>query len=231
MKKLVLSLAAVLALAGCGSERPPGDDPPNTDPRQGRVTMYWSDPGWGSSPTWDWKVCTGTTLIVHIDRSWVGDRYIDNSPECLSAVPAASPASVKRPIHVASRAADRALPVVKVPGSRWTAQPTGRGIAKSLRFHQGWWGRFPAKVERAAFCVIRHESWGKMWLGQNPRSSASGAAQWIDSTWRVNAKRAGVKVTRKARYAPPKDQAKVFAWMWLNGGKKAWRGTHCPGTD
>ncbi len=133
-------------------------------------------------------------------------------------------------VTTVSRTETRTQPTIKVPGSRWLAKPSGRGIAKSLRFHQGWWGRFPAKVERAALCVFRHESWGKMWLGQNPVSTASGAAQWINSTWRVNAARAGVPVTARARYAPPKDQAKVFAWMWLHGGKKAWRGTNCPGT-
>lgn len=141
---------------------------------------------------------------------------------------AAAPAA--RTVPAATRAETRTQPLIKVPGSRYLAKPSGRGIAKSLRFHQGWWGRYSAKVERAALCVIRHESWGKMWKGQNPVSTASGAAQWINSTWRVNAARAGVPVTARARYAPPKDQAKVFAWMWTHGGKKAWRGTNCPGT-
>jgi hypothetical protein len=103
-----------------------------------------------------------------------------------------------------------------------------------LRFHQGWWGRFPAKVERSALCVAKHEAWGKLWTAKwkgDPRiSTASGFAQWINSTWRVNAKRAGVRVTSRAMYAPPRDQAKVFAWMWTHKGKKAWAGTNCPGT-
>ncbi len=142
---------------------------------------------------------------------------------------AAAPTTAVR-VPAATRAETRVLPTYKVPGSRYLSKPSGRGIAKSKRFHQGWWGRFPAKVERAALCVIKHESWGKMWLGQNPVSTASGAAQWINSTWRANAARAGVPVTARARYAPPKDQAKVFAWMWTHGGKKAWRGTNCPGT-
>lgn len=143
---------------------------------------------------------------------------------------AISPTFSTRIVPVASRTETRVTPTVRVPGSKYLAKPSGRGVAKSLRFHQGWWGRFPLKVEKAAFCVARHESWGKMWKGQNPVSTASGFAQWINSTWRVNAKRAGVKVTSRARYATPKDQAKVFAWMWLNGGKSAWNGTHCPGT-
>lgn len=81
MKALAL-VGAALMLAGCGSTRPPGTNPENTDPRKGRVTIFWDDPGWGASRRWDWKICTDTTLIVHIDSYGIQDRYIDNSPEC-----------------------------------------------------------------------------------------------------------------------------------------------------
>lgn len=109
---------------------------------------------------------------------------------------------------------------------------TGRGISKSVRFHLGGWHRFPAYVERAAFCVARHEGWRDMWKAQNYEGSgAAGPFQFMPSTWRANAKRAGVKVTRTASLSSPRDQAKVFAWMWMNGGKHAWNGTHCYGAD
>jgi hypothetical protein len=88
-------------------------------------------------------------------------------------------------------------------------------------------------VERAARCVAKHESWNQgLWRAENPNtriSTASGFAQWINGTWRANAARAGVPVTKRAKDAPPADQAEVFAWMVTHGGKRAWDGTGCFG--
>lgn len=109
--------------------------------------------------------------------------------------------------------------------SRATPTDLPRGFAAGL------WHRFPPRVRAFALCVARHESWNAgLWTAENPSSSASGFAQWIDSTWRVNAARAGVRVPGHASGAAPADQARVFAWMVTHGGRSAWSGTGCPGT-
>lgn len=64
---------AALSLTGCSS-----GPPSHSDPRQGRVTITWSNCGFGSC-IYDWKVCIGRTLVEHID----GDVYrLRRSPEC-----------------------------------------------------------------------------------------------------------------------------------------------------
>lgn len=51
-------------------------EPPNTDPRKGRVIID-EDANYR-----DWKMCAGTTLIIHISGVDYGDRYVNDSPEC-----------------------------------------------------------------------------------------------------------------------------------------------------
>lgn len=102
------------------------------------------------------------------------------------------------------------------------------GVPSSWR---ALWASYPLSVQLSATCVAKHESWDAgLWVAQNSSSSASGFAQWIDSTWRVNAKRAGVNITQSAKDAPPANQVKVFAWMVTNHQLGAWHGTNCPGT-
>jgi hypothetical protein len=93
------------------------------------------------------------------------------------------------------------------------------------------WASYPLSVRLSATCIAKHESWDAgLWKAHNPVSSASGFAQWIDSTWRVNAKRAGVNAQSSAASSSPANQVKVFAWMVLNHQLGAWNGTNCPGT-
>ncbi|MGZ4518893.1 MAG: hypothetical protein ACXVX9_12195 [Mycobacteriaceae bacterium] len=72
-RTIIISTLAVLALAGCDNS-----PPTHKDPRQGRVTITYSDCAWGSC-IYDWKVCVGPDLETHIDD----ERYVTkSSPEC-----------------------------------------------------------------------------------------------------------------------------------------------------
>jgi hypothetical protein len=62
---------------------------------------------------------------------------------------------------------------------------------------------------------------------QNPYSSASGAYQFIDSTWRNVSNRAGHPGYAKASHAPWYVQDEVALWLVNNGGRSAWAGTGC----
>lgn len=62
------------------------------------------------------------------------------------------------------------------------------------------------------------------WTGINQQgSSASGAFQFIDSTWRWVAHDVlGYTQYPTARSAPPHVQIEAFDWLWANGGKGHW---------
>lgn len=109
---------------------------------------------------------------------------------------------------------------------------TGTSSGRSASWAAGQWSRFPAWVEEFALCVAHHESWHSgLWKAENPVSSASGAFQFIDSTWSAWARRAGVAAPRHASAASASTQAYVFAYGLINhGGRRAWHGTNCPGT-
>ena len=62
---------------------------------------------------------------------------------------------------------------------------------------------------------------------QNPYSSASGAYQFIDSTWRNVSARAGHGGYATAAHAPWYVQDAVALWLYNNGGRSAWNGTGC----
>lgn len=82
-------------------------------------------------------------------------------------------------------------------------------------------------------CVRHHESDRGPWPhtngygAENPYSSASGAYQFIDSTWRNVSGRAGYSGWGHAAYAPPHVQDAVAFWLSRNGGRSAWIGTGC----
>ncbi len=77
-------------------------------------------------------------------------------------------------------------------------------------------------------CVRAHES-DTMggYRAQNPRSTASGAYQFLDSTWRNVAPKAGHPGWSRAIHAPPRVQDHVALWLYNNGGRSAWNGTGC----
>jgi hypothetical protein len=57
---------------------------------------------------------------------------------------------------------------------------------------------------------------------QNPTSTASGAYQFLDSTWRGASARAGFGGYARAKYAPWYVQDAVALYVYNTGGKSAW---------
>jgi len=82
-------------------------------------------------------------------------------------------------------------------------------------------------------CVRRHESdrgpfpHANGYTAQNPRSTASGAYQFLDSTWRNVSARAGHPGYAKASHAPWWVQDEVALHLLASGGRSAWAGTGC----
>lgn len=113
--------------------------------------------------------------------------------------------------------------------------------SEATRFHdsgvQEVWRGVPARARLVWLCIRRHESLHSgHYRAANPNSSASGAGQWIDSTWRGVArwvKVDGKFVARKysrAMHAPAWVQDAAFVHVWKHDGLSMWRGTYCPGT-
>jgi hypothetical protein len=75
-------------------------------------------------------------------------------------------------------------------------------------------------------CVRRHESGGN-YQAKNPVSTASGAYQYLDSTWRTMSARAGHSGYGSARSAPPWVQDAVAVYTVNSGWSSAWNGTGC----
>ena len=70
---MVAAAVAALLLSGCDNAPPSADDP-----REGRVTLTYSDCGLGLC-VYDWKACAGPDLIVHIGGN---DHVAKDSKEC-----------------------------------------------------------------------------------------------------------------------------------------------------
>jgi len=75
-------------------------------------------------------------------------------------------------------------------------------------------------------CVRRHESGGN-YQAENPTSTASGAYQFLDSTWRTLSARAGHSGWGHAASAPPSVQDAVAIYTVNSGWASAWDGTGC----
>jgi hypothetical protein len=75
-------------------------------------------------------------------------------------------------------------------------------------------------------CVRRHESGGN-YQAENPVSTASGAYQFLDSTWRTMSARAGHSGWGHAASAPPAVQDAVAQYTVNSGWSSAWNGTGC----
>jgi hypothetical protein len=75
-------------------------------------------------------------------------------------------------------------------------------------------------------CVRRHESGGN-YRAENPVSTASGAYQFLDSTWRTMSARAGHSGWGHAASAPPHIQDAVAVYTVNSGWRSAWNGTGC----
>ena len=86
----------------------------------------------------------------------------------------------------------------------------------------------PAHTPPGGFlaCVRRHESGGN-YQAENPVSTASGAYQFLDSTWRTMSARAGHSGYGHAADAPPHIQDAVAIHTVNSGWSSAWNGTGC----
>ena len=86
----------------------------------------------------------------------------------------------------------------------------------------------PAHTPPGGFlaCVRRHESGGN-YQAENPTSTASGAYQWLNSSWVSVSRMAGYSGWGHAADAPPHIQDAVSIWAVNNGYKSAWNGTGC----
>jgi hypothetical protein len=82
-------------------------------------------------------------------------------------------------------------------------------------------------------CVRQHESDRgpyphiNGYRAKNPRSTASGAYQFLDTTWRNVAPKVGGGQYARAMDAPTWVQDDAAMWMINNGWKSAWNGTGC----
>jgi hypothetical protein len=82
-------------------------------------------------------------------------------------------------------------------------------------------------------CVRQHESdrgpfpHVNGYQAKNPRSTASGAYQFLDTTWRNVAPKVGGGQYGRAMDAPWWVQDEAAMWMINNGWKSAWNGTGC----
>ena len=76
-------------------------------------------------------------------------------------------------------------------------------------------------------CVRHHESdTAGGYQAENPTSTASGAYQFLDSTWR-NVSAAAGHPSGHAAYAPPWVQDAVAVWVLEHIGRSPWNGTGC----
>lgn len=90
------------------------------------------------------------------------------------------------------------------------------------------WAKYPAWVQQDALCVVHHESFSSgLWHAQNSSSSASGAYQYLDGTWRTWLARAGLSGPARAVWASPVLQSQVFAYTVTHGGQGNWGPDHC----
>jgi muramidase (phage lysozyme) len=87
-------------------------------------------------------------------------------------------------------------------------------------------------IEHIMKCIRHHESdTAGGYRAQNPISTASGAYQYLDGTWRAFSHQAGYAHSpRHAKNAPPWMQDAVTRWALWNGHAKSWHGTWCPWT-
>jgi hypothetical protein len=94
------------------------------------------------------------------------------------------------------------------------------------------WVAVPAAPAGAATdflsCVRWRESRNN-YTAQNPTSSASGAYQFIDGTWRTVSVKAGHGGYGRALHAPPYVQDAVARWTAIHVGRSPWAATGCTG--
>lgn len=90
----------------------------------------------------------------------------------------------------------------------------------------------PSAAVKFLRCVIGHESLhAGLAKAENPRSTASGLFQVLDSTWATWAKHVpGASKWHHASHAPASVQWDVALGAVARGGRRAWHGTGCEGS-
>lgn len=111
--------------------------------------------------------------------------------------------------------------------------PGDREEAANRPSRSALWSRQEAWVRLVSRCIREHESINAgHYKAENPVSSASGAYQFIDSTWRHYAKNVpSARKYKRAVDAPPVVQDRVFLLAVKWNGLGHWVGTGCPGTE
>lgn len=132
-----------------------------------------------------------------------------------------------------------------VPLSQWVPDANGDGqidateVSTAQQAIADQWARsmdqqrHQTQLHPFLVCVRHFESdrGGYPFVGgygaQNPTSTASGAYQFLDSTWRGASARAGFGGYARAKYAPWYVQDAVALHVYNTGGKSAWRLDPC----
>jgi hypothetical protein len=78
----------------------------------------------------------------------------------------------------------------------------------------------PSDVQARALCIRNRESHGD-YQAQNPSSTASGAWQFLDSSWLAYG---GGQFAPRAWMASPYQQDQVFVWAYQQSGLNPWAG-------
>ena len=138
-----------------------------------------------------------------------------------SATPVVAPSAVVDSGHAHPRllaSTPKPLPVSK--------KVTPHRVVKHTRKQAA---RGPLWGVRFARCVIHHESFtaGLYKARRHDGGTASGAYQFIDSTWRGLARHLGFGQYAHAYLAPPALQDRAFFYSITHGGIHNWSGTHC----
>jgi muramidase (phage lysozyme) len=123
-----------------------------------------------------------------------------------------------------------AIVMIVALGVAVLASCTPEEIALARRIHSE---RTSAQNHPFLTCVRHHESdrgpapHTNGYRAQNPVSTASGAYQFLNGTWRTVSARAGYAGYARAKDAPPYVQDAVAMWTLRNVGKSPWNGTGC----
>lgn len=121
-------------------------------------------------------------------------------------------------------------------GRQWATARPERGLHGRYQDSNVWrvWRGASHRERQTWLCIRRHES--MTYTGENPTSTASGAGQWLLSTW-TGLKRwvkvDGVFVARtyrEAKDAPAWVQDAAFRHVYKRHGLSMWHGTGCEGT-
>jgi hypothetical protein len=103
-----------------------------------------------------------------------------------------------------------------------------------MRYHQSQESsRRQRQLTPFLVCIRHHESDRGAYpnIGgygaQNSHSTASGAYQFLDGTWRNSSRDAGYGGYARAKYAPWYVQDAVAYRLYTSGGRSAWAGSGC----